>query len=113
MNNTTKELETEVAVKLDALAQVLGIETAMGHAALAQMARNAQLLDRKQKDYGSSNISDCGEVGLIVRSNDKMARLKNLVLKAKSPNNESIDDSWQDLANYAVIAQLVRKGVWK
>ena len=109
-------IETETTVlndRLEAVAQVLGIKTAMGFAALHQMACNAQLLDRKQQDYGSSNISDCGEVGIVVRCNDKIARLKNLVLKSQTPNHESISDSWQDLANYAVIAQLVRKGVWK
>jgi len=66
----------------------------------------------KQKDYGPSNISDFGEVGVLVRANDKMARLRNLHKIGGRPQNEAIDDSWIDLANYAVIALMVRRGIW-
>jgi hypothetical protein len=47
--------------------------------------------------------------------NDKMNRLKNLVLLGnKNPlNNEPTMDSWIDLTNYGVIAQIVSKGKWK
>jgi hypothetical protein len=47
--------------------------------------------------------------------NDKMNRLKNLVLK-NNPNpldNEPILDAWIDLVNYSIIAQLVSTNKWK
>ena len=65
----------------------------------------------KQRDYGPGNILDFGDFGVLVRANDKVARLKNLY-KGNRPQNETVDDSWLDLANYAVIAMLVRRGYW-
>lgn len=71
-----------------------------------------ELMISKQKDYGSKNIMEFGEYGVLVRANDKMARLKNLLQAGKEPNNESVEDSWLDLANYAVIALMVRRGIF-
>jgi hypothetical protein len=71
------------------------------------------LLISKQRDYGSGNILDFGDFGVLVRANDKVARLKNLyIYNGERPRNESLDDSWVDLANYAVIAMMVRRGYW-
>ena len=64
----------------------------------------------KQHDYGPGNILDFGDKGVLVRANDKIARLKNLYQGV--PRNESLEDSWLDLANYAVIAMMVRRGYW-
>jgi hypothetical protein len=69
--------------------------------------------DKKQQDYGPRNISDFGEQGVLVRANDKIARLKNLAAKRAVPANEPIDDAWSDLSVYGVIARMVRKGLWK
>lgn len=68
------------------------------------------LLIAKQHDYGHSNITDFGELGVLVRANDKMARLKNLLNCSSIPKNESIEDSWRDLSNYGIIALLIRRG---
>ncbi len=70
----------------------------------------AHTIVHKQRDYGKSNILDFGEHGVLVRSNDKFARLKNLLLNNKEPSNESIEDTWTDVAGYAVIALLLRRG---
>jgi len=51
-------------------------------------------------------------MGILMRVWDKICRLKNLMGK-ENPKNESIDDSWLDMANYALIAILVRRGIWK
>ena len=66
----------------------------------------------KQRDYGPGNIADFGDFGVLVRANDKMSRLKNLYKTGDAPRNETVDDSWGDLANYAVIALMVRRGIW-
>ena len=97
---------------VDLLCIEYDIQTDMGRAALVISIENVAVLDRKQRDYGSRNISEFGEMGILMRVWDKICRLKNLMGK-ENPKNESIDDSWLDMANYAIIAILVRRGIWK
>jgi hypothetical protein len=66
----------------------------------------------KQKDYGPGNIPAFGELGVLVRLNDKVERLKNLLNTGKAPTHESIEDTWIDLVNYAMIGIAVRRGWW-
>ena len=73
------------------------------------------LLISKHNDYGPRNISDSpgGPInGLRVRMHDKLARINNLIDNNKDPEHESLEDSFRDMANYAVIALLVLKGKW-
>ena len=73
------------------------------------------ILVKKQIDYGPYNIWHApggATNGLMVRMSDKLERLKNLIYKQVKPNNESLEDSFVDLANYAVIALMVQRGVW-
>lgn len=79
---------------------------------IKQVLEMVKTFDRKQHDYGSHNIADFGELGVLVRTNDKIRRLKNLQGKGEA-KNESIDDTWLDIAVYGVIALLCRKGIWK
>jgi len=76
----------------------------------------SDILASKQLDYGPGNINNApgGAInGILVRMNDKMERLKNLTYHSEGePQNESIDDSLIDIANYAVIAMMVRRGSW-
>jgi hypothetical protein len=74
-----------------------------------------ELLLSKHKDYGPKNIADApgGAVnGLRVRMHDKLARINNLVDSGKNPEHESLEDSFKDMANYAVIGLLVLRGNW-
>lgn len=74
-----------------------------------------QLLTSKHKDYGPKNISDSpgGPInGLRVRMHDKLARINNLVDSGKDPEHESLEDSFKDMANYAIIGLLVLRGQW-
>lgn len=76
---------------------------------------NAELLVSKHRDYGAKNISQSpgGALnGLRVRMHDKMARINNLIDSGKDPENESLRDSFIDLANYATIALMVIDGEW-
>ena len=68
-----------------------------------------QIFIKKNKDYGKGNILDTGELGIAFRVNDKLNRLKNLLQSGKDPVNECLDDSWKDIAVYAIIALLYRK----
>lgn len=79
------------------------------------------LFAAKSADYGPSAIGGMGEIGIVVRLWDKMARLLNLlgfdVTKGRInpgaiPKNESIDDTLMDLASYAIIMLIYRRGKW-
>lgn len=75
----------------------------------------AMLLLRKHRDYGPKNISQSpgGPLnGLRVRMWDKIARINNLIESGDDPQNESLEDSFKDLANYSIIALMVLRGKW-
>ena len=79
---------------------------------------------KKQMDYGPSNIAmgtslntddekRLSKIGLIVRINDKIQRLINLVVKNnREAQNEPVMDAFKDLACYGIIAQIVEAGKW-
>lgn len=64
----------------------------------------------KHRDYGKGNILSIQELGIAFRETEKVERLKNLLLKSQDPANEAIDDTWLDVAVYAVIAIMLRRG---
>jgi hypothetical protein len=73
------------------------------------------LLLKKHKDYGPTNISRSpgGPLnGLRVRMWDKTARLNHLIDSGATPENESLRDSFLDLLNYSAIALMVLDGKW-
>ena len=79
---------------------------------------------KKQMDYGPSNISMGTGVGeamniklattaLVIRINDKVQRLLNLVVSNdREAQNEPVEDAFKDLSVYGIIAQIVRNGKW-
>jgi hypothetical protein len=79
-----------------------------------------KLLLSKHKDYGPKNIAEApgGAInGLRVRMHDKLARINNLYEYMQDtggfqPQHESLEDSFKDMANYAVIGLLVLRGDW-
>jgi len=84
------------------------------------------LFASKMLDYGKGNISvgtnlDTPEekkvalTGVWFRMNDKIQRLKQLVLlnKDSKVKTESIIDTYQDLSIYGIISQIVSNGNWK
>tara|TARA_B100002019_G_C21233251_1_gene581273 strand:- start:354 stop:746 length:393 start_codon:yes stop_codon:yes gene_type:complete len=78
----------------------------------------------KQNDYGTGNVAmgtmldnddniRLSLTGLIVRMNDKINRLLNLVVKNREKGqNEPISDSFMDLSVYGIMSQIVSKGKW-
>ena len=77
------------------------------------LAEMRETMVAKQRDYGPGNIGQFGELGVLVRTNDKMERLKNLLyVNPGEAQNESLDDTWLDLANYGLIGLMVRRGIW-
>ena len=85
-----------------------------------------ELFSAKMLDYGLGNISlgselenkedkDFSIMGIWLRCNDKINRLKNLIKRGGDSyvKNEPLIDSFIDLSNYGIIAQLVLRGHWK
>lgn len=99
---------------IDRIANELGLLNPVSVEFLRVVLDNTKLFDKKQSDYGPRNISDYGTIGCVIRANDKMNRLKQLLGKGKRrrPKNESIMDSLRDLSNYAVIAILLETSKW-
>lgn len=73
-----------------------------------------QVLLSKRRDYGSDNIGAFGELGVLVRVYDKVARLKNLLYdNPGEPKNEALEDTWRDISNYGLLALMERRGILK
>ena len=71
------------------------------------------LLCRKQHDYGHGNILAFGELGVLVRMSDKFERLKNLHKQGITPKNEAEEDTIFDIAGYAVIDLMLKRGLFE
>ena len=88
------------------------------------MEEQFELFAKKHLDYGMSNISagtqlasqdeiDFALTGLWYRVSDKISRWKNLIITRRASQNEPLTDTYRDIANYGIIAQLVERGWWK
>ena len=82
------------------------------------------LFAKKHLDYGMSNIAagtslandeekQFALTGLWYRLSDKVNRWKNIIITKQQTKNEALTDTYQDITNYGIIAQLVEKGMWK
>ena len=79
---------------------------------------------KKQRNYGPGNISvgtsletkddiRLSLTGLFFRLNDKIQRIKQLVVFGEPDEvGESIQDTFQDLSVYGIIAQIVQNKKW-
>jgi hypothetical protein len=110
--NPEHDLAVQRSQAVMAVARAWGIETHVGLTALVTAIGNIQLLDSKNKDYGTQNIARFGEIGVVVRASDKLARLETLAFSGRQPNHESVLDSWRDLSLYGLIGQLCHAGTW-
>ena len=83
------------------------------------------LFCKKHRNYGCANINvgtnfetdadvKLSLTGLWFRLNDKIQRLKNLVVMGEPDTvGEAIDDTFQDLSIYGIIAQIVKQKKFK
>ena len=109
--------------KVDFISTALGVRTEMGVEMVRAAMECVQLFDTKQQDYGSDNISSNGEFGIAVRLQDKVSRMRHILLKELAAqersahvfktNHEALEDSFKDAANYALIGLLLRRKKWK
>ena len=103
--------------KMSFIQDILGIKTEMGVEQLRAACECVQLFDTKQQDYGSTNIALGGELSIAFRLQDKVSRMRNLLLKElkgeSNINHESLEDTFKDAANYAMIGLILRRGLWE
>ena len=84
-----------------------------------------ELFLHKQHDYGPGNISvgsplitdedvKLSLTGLWFRMNDKIQRLKTLLMSGKTNavQDEPMEDAYLDVSNYGIMATIVKRGLW-
>ena len=84
-----------------------------------------ELFLHKQHDYGPGNISVGTQLqtpeevhlsltGLWFRMNDKIQRLKNLLMSGKqnAVEGETVEDAYLDVSNYGIMATIVGRDKW-
>ena len=84
-----------------------------------------ELFLNKQHDYGPGNISVGTQLqtpeevklsltGLWFRMNDKIQRLKTLLMgeKKAAVEDEPMEDAYLDVSNYGIMATIVSRGKW-
>ena len=84
-----------------------------------------ELFLHKQHDYGPGNISVGTQLqtpeevklsltGLWFRMNDKIQRLKTLLMgeKKAAVEGEPMEDAYLDVSNYGIMATIVSRGKW-
>ena len=84
-----------------------------------------ELFLHKQHDYGPGNISvgtnlqtpeevKLSLTGLWFRMNDKLQRLKTLLLSGRqnAVEGEPLEDAYLDVSNYGIVATIVGRGKW-
>ena len=120
MNETNSAQDNSIEVLVSSIIEKLGCEEELTRDFITIALEDIRTFDEKQQDYGSRNISEFGVYGVLVRSNDKISRLKNLYKKQREskdestlpPKNETIEDSWRDQSVYGTIARMLERGMW-
>ena len=80
-------------------------------------AKMLEITTKKNNDYGGANdpfknFRTFGELGILVRMSDKFARLQTAIQEKRAfeVDDESLEDTYLDLANYALLGLCYRRG---
>ena len=133
MNIKERELETQVKDPMDDIERKsLSIVEQMEQE-WPEMTEEFKKIQRqqyvlflhKQHDYGPGNISVGTQLqtqdeihlsltGLWFRMNDKIQRLKNLLMNKRESavKDEPMEDAYLDVSNYGIMATIVSRGKW-
>jgi len=133
MNIRERELETQVKDPMDDIERKsLSIVEQMEQE-WPEMTEEFKKIQRqqyvlflhKQHDYGPGNISVGTQLqtedevhlsltGLWFRMNDKIQRLKNLLMNKRESavKDEPMEDAYLDVSNYGIMATIVSRGKW-
>ena len=126
LNTVEDKVETIIGDNMDKVDAIKYIEEEYPETAKSFKAiqkEQYELFCRKQMDYGPKNISVGTDLrtdedvklsltGLWFRINDKIERLKQLVVFDKAAQNEPMIDAFSDLSVYGIIAQIVHRKKW-
>jgi len=118
-------MEVKTPYPVDVIAQIEEKYPVTAKSFKAIQHENFELFSAKQLSYGPSNIAmgtmleteedkRLALTALIIRMNDKINRLINLVIRnnKNTLRDESVIDTVADLGIYAVIAQVVNDDSW-
>tara|TARA_Y100000401_G_C8252951_1_gene189188 strand:+ start:345 stop:719 length:375 start_codon:yes stop_codon:yes gene_type:complete len=122
-NNPNVTAHTKPETVATAAFQALKLKEPMTLEAMTVMMNCAVLFDKKQHDYGSKNIAGWASknqniFGVLVRLNDKIQRLANLIDKQSKGEDaqvcdESLADTSSDICNYGAILTLLVNNRWE
>ena len=71
-----------------------------------------KIFNERHAKYGADNIAAFGLIGCVVRATDKTERLRRAVTLGGGFDDETVEDSLIDLANYALIGLACLRGEW-
>jgi len=121
----TSEYEKEMVDTQDVVKYMERTYPEMTGEFLKIQSEQYELFCRKQYDYGPQNIAvgtilktkediKLSLLGVWFRMNDKIERLKTLLMRDDNHavENEGVVDSFSDISNYGVMAQVVARGKW-
>ena len=133
MNIKERELETQVKDPMDdvemrsiSIVKQMELEWPEMTNEFKEIQREQyELFLHKQHDYGPGNISVGTQLqtpeevklsltGLWFRMNDKLQRIKTLLLgnKKSAVKDEPLEDAYLDVSNYGIMATIVSRGKW-
>lgn len=73
------------------------------------LADIGNMMDERHQKYGAGNIARHGIDGILVRIDDKIARIAN---SKNDFSDESHRDAWRDVVGYGLIALMWLDGRW-
>jgi hypothetical protein len=73
----------------------------------------ASLLIKKRQSYGPHNLSKYGELGVVVRTGDKLERLNHMIQSGLDMTavEESREDAWMDIVGYGALGVLIHRSL--
>lgn len=100
----------DVMLVCDGSSGDIGLENVVAKA----MQEYFDLWKKKQASYGPHNIGAFGAAGCLIRSNDKIQRLRRhyFLKKDVSLSDETLEDTWKDLMGYAIMGLICERGEW-
>ena len=121
-----KERTETSVVSTDEVVELMEKEWPVMTAEFKKLQREQyELFLHKQHDYGPGNISvgtalktpeeiKLSLTGLWFRMNDKLQRVKTLLLgdKKSAVKDEPLEDAYLDVSNYGIMATIVSRGKW-
>lgn len=96
----------------NSLATVLQLKTAAARIAMFYALQFVKVFDIKHQGYGPDSINRHGEHGVLIRLDEKVARILKAVKSGHESPDEKVQDNWMDIAIYGVMGFMLRVGAW-